>query len=543
MSYTPKMNELIQVVEASRQRRYAERHARLSPEEKQQLLEAFHPDYRPDTMRPIKVGVSKGSVMPHELVDVLESRSRLDPDRFSSGKIDYDVDVLVIGGGGAGSSAALMAHEAGANVLLVTKLRLGDANTMMAQGGIQAADKANDSPVLHYLDVMGGGGFANKPELVEALVHDAPLVIKWLEDLGCMFDKEQDGTMVTQHGGGTCRKRMHAARDYSGAEIMRTLRDEVRNREIPVLEFSPAVELLSDGEGTCTGAVLMNLETEEFFVVRAKTIVVSTGGFGRLHIDDFPTTNHYGATADGLVMAYRLGGRLVFLDATQFHPTGAAYPEQIVGLLITEKVRGLGAQLVNVYGEQFVYPLETRDAVSSAIIRECLEREKGIVTETGQHGVWLDSPMIEHIHGEGTILRSLPAMYRQYERFGIDMRKTPIIVFPTLHYQNGGVDIKNDTSVTTVDNLFVAGETSGGVHGRNRLMGNSLLDVVVFGRRAGVAAAEKARHVSPGILSLAHVKRYHKELEDLGLAKDKPSPMLLPSYARHQHVPGADPAV
>ena len=151
--------------------------------------------------------------------------------------------------------------------------------------------------------------------------------------------------------------------------------------------------------------------------------------------------------------------------------------------------------------------------------------------------------MIEQIQGEGTILRSLPAMYRQYARFGIDMRKTPILVFPTLHYQNGGVDIKDDTSVTTVENLFVAGETSGGVHGRNRLMGNSLLDVVVFGRRAGMAAAEKARHVKPGTLSLAHVSRYHKELEDAGLTKDKVSPILLPPYARYEPVPGADPAV
>jgi succinate dehydrogenase / fumarate reductase flavoprotein subunit len=151
--------------------------------------------------------------------------------------------------------------------------------------------------------------------------------------------------------------------------------------------------------------------------------------------------------------------------------------------------------------------------------------------------------MIEQIHGEGTILRSLPAMYRQYARFGIDMRKTPILVFPTLHYQNGGVDIRDDTSVTTVENLFVAGETSGGVHGRNRLMGNSLLDVVVFGRRAGVAAARKARHVESGHLSLAHVSDYHKELEDAGLPKDRISPILLPSYTRHQAVPGANPAV
>ncbi len=542
MAYTPQMLESMRLAEATREKRYAEKHPRLSPSEKQDLLRRFHPDFRPDTMRPVRVGASRGSMMPHELVDVLEARSRLDPDAFPLDRVDHDVDVLVIGGGGAGSSASLMAHAAGLNVLQATKLRLGDANTMMAQGGIQAADKPNDSPMIHYLDVMGGGGFANKPALVRALVHDAPLVMKWLEDLGCMFDKEPDGTMVTQHGGGTSRKRMHAARDYSGAEIMRTLRDEVRNRGVNVIEFSPAVELLSDGEGRCTGAVLMNLETREFFVVRAKCTILATGGFGRLHIAGFPTTNHYGATADGLVMAYRMGARLVFLDATQFHPTGAAYPEQIVGLLITEKVRGLGAQLVNIHGEQFVYPLETRDAVSSAILRECLERGRGVVTETGQHGVWLDSPMIERIHGEGTIQRALPAMYRQYERFGIDMRTEPILVYPTLHYQNGGVEIEEDTS-TAIENLFVAGETSGGVHGRNRLMGNSLLDVVVFGRRAGLAAAKRASSVKPGQLSLAHVARYHEELDAAGVGDDRVSPIVLPSYARHEAKLGANPTV
>lgn len=542
MSYTPQMTESIRLVEASRERRYAEKHARLSPSEKQDLLRKFHPDFRPDTMRPVKVGASRGAMMPHELVDILEAGSRLDPDTFPLDRIDYDVDVLVVGGGGAGSSASLMAHAAGANVLQVTKLRLGDANTMMAQGGIQAADKENDSPMIHYLDVIGGGGFLNKPDLVRALVHDAPLVIKWLEDLGCMFDKEPDGTMTTQHGGGTSRKRMHAARDYSGAEIMRTLRDEVRNRQIPVVEFSPAIELLSDGEGRCTGAVLMNLETRDFFVVRAKTVILATGGFGRLHVAGFPTTNHYGATADGLVMAYRMGANLIFLDATQFHPTGAAHPEQIVGLLITEKVRGLGAQLVNTHGEQFVYPLETRDAVSSAILRECLERDRGVVTGTGQPGVWLDSPMIEHIHGDGAIQRALPAMFRQYRRFGIDMRRDPILVYPTLHYQNGGVEIADDTG-TRIENLFVAGETSGGVHGRNRLMGNSLLDVVVFGRRAGAAASERARSVKPGRLTLEHVRRYHEELDAAGIARGRVSPMILPSYARHEARPGANPVV
>ncbi|MEW6523348.1 MAG: FAD-dependent oxidoreductase [Bacillota bacterium] len=529
MSYTREMLESIKKVEKTRVRRMTETHPRLDPAEKQSLLEAFHPDYRSDTMRPVRVGPSAGSQMPHELVDLLEASSTIDPDTFCAGEFAHEVDVLVIGGGGAGASAALTAQGLGVSVLLVTKLRLGDANTMMAQGGIQAADKSNDSPALHYLDVMGGGGFVNKPELVRALVYDAPGVIAWLEELGCMFSKLHDGTMETIHGGGTCRKRMHFARDYTGAEIMRTLRDEVKNRGINFIEYSPAVEILLDQSGKCAGAVLRNLETGEYSVVRAKTVILACGGFGRLHVAGFPTTNHYGATGDGLVMAYRAGADLIYLDATQFHPTGVAYPEQIVGQLVTEKVRGLGAQLVDAEGEQFVYPLETRDAVSAAVMRECHERGRGLVTPTGVHGVWLDSPMIDLIAGKGTVRRELPAMFRQYERFGIDMSLQPILVYPTLHYQNGGVSV-NEQCETAVPNLYVAGENSGGVHGRNRLMGNSLLDVVVFGRRAGRAAAARAKETAPPRgLHLDHVRAYHQELQKQDIAGRR-SPMILPDY-------------
>ncbi len=529
MSYPDMMRAAIKKVEETRKKRLDETFSMLSPEEKKELLENFHPDYRDDAFREVKVGANKGQSLPHEVVDILEARSRIDPDSFSL-DVDREVDVLVIGGGGGGSSAALIADALGAEVLQVTKLRMGDANTMMAQGGIQIADKENDSPAIHFLDVMGGGGFANKPDLVKALVMDAPEVGKWLEDLGYMFDKEEDGRMVTRHGGGTSRKRMHSARDYSGAEIMRTLRDEVQNREVPTIEFLPAVELLLTEEGSCQGAVLYDLETEEYMVIRAKTVILATGGFGRIHVSGFPTTNHYGATADGLVMAYRAGANLLFMDSTQFHPTGAAFPEQIVGLLITEKVRGLGAQLVNNEGEQFVYPLETRDAEASAIIRECEDRGRGIETPTGMKGVWLDSPMIDQIHGKGTLKKELPAMFRQFDRFDIDITEDPILIYPTLHYQNGGVEI-DASCETRVKNLFVAGETSGGVHGKNRLMGNSLLDVLVFGRRAGRAAAERVREVKFGKLSLDHVKDYNRGLEEGGVETDRVSPMLLPDYS------------
>jgi len=270
--------------------------------------------------------------------------------------------------------------------------------------------------------------------------------------------------------------------------------------------------------------------------VRAKATILATGGGGRLHYQDFPTTNHYGATADGVVLAYRAGAKLIFMDTMQYHPTGVAYPEQIVGQLVTEKVRGLGAQLVNADGEQFIYPLETRDAVASSIIRECKGRNKGIVTPTGQPGVWLDSPMIDTLRGAGTIAKELPAMLRQFMRFDIDMSKEPVLVYPTLHYQNGGVLIDNQGR-TSVPNLFAAGEVEGGVHGRNRLMGNSTLDIFVFGRRAGKAAAELAKETKIGKLTLEHVRQWQKQLEDAGLQQDRPlSPMLLPDYTRHGRI-------
>jgi succinate dehydrogenase / fumarate reductase flavoprotein subunit len=535
------MLESIKRLEATRSERMGQQFPRLTADEKAALLKGYHPDYKAGTMRELVVGPNAGDRVPHELADLLEGQGRIDPDAVDLSRADFDVDILVIGGGGAGTSAAILAHQRGAKVLLATKLRLGDANTMMAQGGIQAADKPNDSPAIHYLDVMGGGGFQNIPELVRALTKDAPSAMKWLEDLGAMFDKEPDGTMVSIHGGGTARRRMHSARDYSGAEIMRTLRDEFRNQKIQHLEFASAVELLLDTKGQCAGAVLYDMETGEYRLVRAKVVILATGGMGRLHVQKFPCTNHYGATADGLVIGYRAGARMVFMDAVQYHPTGVAYPEQIVGQLVTEKVRGLGAQLVNDKGRRFIFDLETRDAVSAAIIRECQERGNGVRTNTGMVGVWLDSPMIEMIRGAGTIARALPAMLRQYQRFEIDMRKLPILIYPTQHYQNGGLLI-NDQAETGIPNLFAAGEVSGGVHGRNRLMGNSLLDILVFGRRAGVAAAERVSQVAQGSLTLDHVRSYQARLREAGKGTGQASPMLLPDYVRTESVVRTDRA-
>ena len=528
--YNEEMKESMKKVAAHREANAVLEPRRMTADEKDKLLATYHPDYKQSEFTTLSIGPNKGEKVPLELAALLQAHSRIKNKKINLDKVDYDVDVLIIGGGGAGASAAIEADNNGASTMIVTKLRIGDANTMMAEGGIQAADKPNDSPAQHYIDAFGGGHFAAKPELLYKLVNDAPEAIQWLNNLGVEFDKEPDGTMITTHGGGTSRKRMHAAKDYSGAEIMRTLRDEVQNRQIPIVDFTSAIELIKDEDGKIAGAVLMNMETEEILVAKAKTVIIATGGAGRLHYQGFPTSNHYGATADGLVLGYRAGAKLLYADTLQYHPTGAAYPEQIFGALVTEKVRSLGAKLINVDGEAFMHPLETRDVSAASIIRECSTNGKGVHTDDGV-GVWLDTPMIELKNGEGTIEKRIPAMMRMFAKYGIDIRKEPILVYPTLHYQNGGLDISAN-GMTGVENLYVAGEAVGGIHGRNRLMGNSLLDIIVFGRNAGKNASEKAKDVELKNLTLSHVESFEQEIENAGIETDKVSPQLLPDYVR-----------
>jgi len=541
MPYPEELKRLIKIVESTRAER-VERKKRneelpfLSLDKRKEMLN-YHPDFKDEGRRELKVGPNKGYRIAHEMADLLEAKSRVNPATIDLSKINYETDVLIIGGGGAGTSAALLAQEQGAKVLIATKLRHGDANTMMAEGGIQAATKGHkDSPYFHYLDVMGGGHFKNVPELVETLVSEAPDVIKWLEGLGCNFSKMPDGTMHTNHGGGTCRKRMHFAADITGAEMMRTIRDEARNRiaDIGVIEFSPAVELILNENGHCAGAVLYNMETEEYVVVKAKAVVMATGGSGRLHTQGFMTTNHYGATADGVVMGYRAGIKICFLHTIQYHPTGVVFPEQAEGILITEKFRGSGANLVNIDGQQFVNEREPRDVEASAIIKECIVKNKGIPTPTGKLGIWLDSPMIDMLSGEGTVEREFPGKHILYERFGINIAKEPMLIYPTLHYQNGGLEY-NSIAETPLQGLFAAGEVAGGVHGENRLMGNSLLDIMVFGRIAGKNAAIYAKEKASGSkLSLEHVVKYNKEVDKSGVEGDRVAPMLLPDYTNPQ---------
>lgn len=529
--YPEYMRESIEVVERTRSKRRGSTPRAMTKEEREEVLK-IHPDYAPGGKRELKVGPNKGDTAPTPVADLLEAYPLIGEDEVDTSTSDYEVDVLVIGGGLAGTSAAIWAQLAGVpreRILLVNKLRHGDCNSIMAEGGTQVADRAVDSPDRHFIDTIGGGHFANKPDVVRALVEDAPVIMEWLEELGAVFDKEDNGDYVEKWGGGTSIRRLHSCRDYTGLEEFRVIRDEFRCREIPAIEHSPAIELTTDADGRVTGAVLYNLETGEYKIASAKAVILATGGFGRLHVRGFPTTNHYGATADGLVLAYRVGAKLRDTDTVQYHPTGAAYPIQIVGYLLTEKLRSSGAQPVNKEGEAFVFPLEPRDVEASAIIRECYVKENGIVTPSGLRGVWLDTPLIEVVNGAGYIDKAFPGMKRMYERFDIDMTKMPVLVFPTLHYQNGGVETDPD-GATDLDGLWVAGEVSGGVHGKNRLMGNSTLDTMVFGRRAGVSAAKYSKSAKMGARTLGHLSGYVKMLKDAGIKPDRRAPMLLPEY-------------
>ncbi len=524
------IHQLQQIVHKTRDFRRTQTLPKYQPAERDTLIKKYHPDFRENAYRPIKFGPNEGDSTVRELAALLEGDSPVPADLDLTPA--HRVDVLVVGGGGAGCAAALHAHAQGAKVLLATKLRLADSNTVMAQGGIQVSVSPEDSPIQHFLDTLKGGHMKNDHQLLKVMVEEGPSVAKWLLELGVLFDRDADGNLHVKKGGGSTKPRLLTCSDYTGLEIMRVLKDEVLNQKIQLLEFCAAVELLSDEKNACSGAVLRDLDNKRFVVVAAKTVILATGGIGRLHIQGFPTSNHYGATGDGLAMAYRMGAKLLQIDTFQYHPSGAVYPEQLIGALVTEGIRSEGGHLVNAKGERFVNELDTRDVVSSSIIREC-EEGRGIRTMSGRVGVWLDTPLLEVEQGPGTLEKHFPAMIRQYKRYGIDIAKDPVLIYPTLHYQNGGVQIDVD-SESKVKNLFVAGEASGGLHGRNRLMGNSLLDLMVYGKRAGLAAASRAKSMAQGKLTLEHVARFRAEARKHGASSDVTSPMLFPAYAKKE---------
>jgi len=530
MSYPAGMRPSVEKVEQRRKDRLNNyEFPRLSTEEKALLLKNHHPDFRDGDKVNLRSGANKGERVPKVLAAVMESPSRLNLDSVDLRKTDCKTDVLVIGSGGGGVTAALTAHENGAKVIIATKLRLGDSNTIMAEGGIAVASLPEDSPVAHYIDTMVGGRFKNIPDVVEALVNEAPSILEWLTNLGACFDRKADGSYFNHMPAGHSFKRSHSVKDLTGLELMRVLGDEIRNKDIEVLEFCPAVELILGPDGQCVGAVLEDLDTGKNLVIEAGAVIMATGGMGRLHPNGFPTSNHYGATADGIVMASRANAKLLYIEYIQYHPTGIAWPEQMLGMLLSEAIRAEGAHVVNCDGEPFVNRLETRDALSAAILRECGLREKGVKTLTGTMGVWLDTPMIDIKGGKGNFVRRFAGIHQRFKKHGIDPLQEPLLVYPTQHYQNGGVAI-NVHGQSNVPYLYMVGEVAGGVHGHNRLGANSLVDIFVFGRRAGRHAAENFRKKPVAKISLDHVKAHNEELAALGIVSNLTSPLLLPDY-------------
>ena len=433
----------------------------------------------------------------------------------------HQFDVIVIGAGGAGLRAAIESSALGAKTALVCKSLLGKAHTVMAEGGIAAAlahVDPQDNWQTHFRDTMKGGQFLNHWRMAQLHAQEAPDRVRELEQWGAVFDRTKDGRILQRAFGGHTWKRLAHVGDRTGLEMIRTLQDRGVHQGIDVFMECTVVGLLKDGDRV-SGALAYWRETGRFVVFRAKAVVLATGGYGKAWK---VTSNSWEYTGDGHALAYEAGAELIDMEFFQFHPTGMIWPPGVMGILITEAVRGEGGVLTNSNGERFMWKylpenkrkefaetpeeaqtwvemvvagkqtdarrppeLSTRDNVARAIYTEVKE---GRGTPHG--GVWLD---ISFQDAE-RVKKKLPSMYHQFKDLAdVDITKQPMEVGPTAHYAMGGIRVDADSGAATVPGLFAAGECSGGMHGANRLGGNSLSDLVVFGRRAGMGAAEFAK--------------------------------------------------
>jgi L-aspartate oxidase len=393
-------------------------------------------------------------------------------------------DVLVIGSGASGLAAAVSAESAGARVALATKTTVQACNSAKAQGGIQAAFGEDDSPEIHAEDVMRSSHDTANPRLVEVLTSEAPSAIHWLEELGVEFTRQNGGYRLARCGGAS-RKRLLQVGDRTGHAITKALRER--------FEAGTGVELAHHALRElqrADGGWLASFESREGRAdVAAGSVVLAAGGrcYAEAETRGELSTNHPNATGEVTRIALEAGAESRDLDALQYHPNGGAWPATMQGYSIPETTRAYGAVLRNADGDEFTDSLGARDAVSAAIVAE-VEKGKGVETPDGRPAVWLDTTRIAAQDAE----ISLPYMLRRYRAAGIDPLAEPIYTYPVLHYQNGGLVI-DEHAETTLEGVFACGEIAGGTHGRNRMMGNSLLECTVFGRRAGRAAAEAAR--------------------------------------------------
>jgi succinate dehydrogenase flavoprotein subunit len=452
----------------------------------------------------------------------------------------HDCDVLVIGAGGAGLRAAIEASTLGCRVALVTKSLLGKAHTVMAEGGVAAAlahVDPQDGWEVHFRDTMKGGSFLNHWRMAQLHAQEAPDRVRELEHWGALFDRTTDGRILQRAFGGHTYKRLAHVGDRTGLEMIRTLQDRGVHQGLDVYMEVAITRLFKDGD-RIAGAFAYRRGDGAFLAFRAKAVVIATGGVGKAWQ---VTSNSWEYSGDGQALAFDAGAELIDMEFVQFHPTGMVWPPGVMGLLVTEGVRGEGGILRNSKGERFMWQylpearrneyaadeaearrwveaaveakqtsdlrppeLSTRDNVSRAIYTEVKE---GRGSPHG--GVFLD---ISYLPAE-RVIRKLPSMYHQFvELADVDITKQPMEVGPTTHYIMGGVRVEPDTGAATVPGLFAAGEAAAGMHGANRLGGNSLSDLLVFGRRAGAGAAAYAQGVSAGRIDPAEMEAEARDL-------------------------------
>jgi succinate dehydrogenase / fumarate reductase flavoprotein subunit len=450
-------------------------------------------------------------------------------DRFES----HDVDVLVIGAGGAGLRAAIEASAQGAKVGVVCKSLLGKAHTVMAEGGVAAAlahVDSSDSWKVHFKDTMLGGKMLNNWRMAELHAKEAPDRVRELEQWGAVFDRTQDGRILQRNFGGHSSPRLAHVGDRTGLEMIRTLQDHGVHQGLEVYMECTVTKLLTEG-GRVVGAFAYWRESGRIVTFRAKAVVIATGGIGKAYKI---TSNSWEYTADGHALALDAGAELIDMEFFQFHPTGMVWPPGVMGLLVTEAVRGEGGLLRNSKNERFMerydpkrMELSTRDMVARAIYTEVKE---GRGSPHG--GAFLD---ISHKPAD-VVKKKLPSMYHQFMEFAnIDITKGPMEVGPTGHYVMGGVRVDADTGAATVPGLFAAGEASGGMHGANRLGGNSLSDLLVFGRRAGAgAAAYAAKAPAHTAIDSTQISAAERELLEPFERRSGPDP-----YAIHRKLQDA----
>ena len=446
----------------------------------------------------------------------------------------HEFDVLVIGAGGAGLRAAIESSAAGAKTAVVTKSLLGKAHTVMAEGGMAAAMgnvDERDNWRVHFADTMRGSQYLSNCRMAEIHAKEAPARVHELEAWGAIFDRTKDGRINQRNFGGHRYPRLAHVGDRTGLEMIRTLQDHGIHQGIDVFAETTVINLLLDG-GRCTGAFAYDREKGRFMVFHAKAVVLATGGIGRSFR---VTSNSWEYTADGQALAYQAGAALLDMEFVQFHPTGMVWPPSVKGILVTEGVRGEGGVLKNKDGKRFMFDdipenyrpqtadtpdegwrytqgdktarrppeLLTRDHVA-----RCINREVKAGRGSPHGGVFLDIAWIKEKLPNSVehIKKKLPSMYHQFKQLAdLDITQEPMEVGPTTHYMMGGVQVDAESQMTAVPGLFAAGECAAGLHGANRLGGNSLSDLLVFGKRAGEYAAKFAKANGAGRVNSAEI--------------------------------------